>query len=31
VAGEGWTTACRVGAVDVLIGLFIVGVNVLSH
>jgi hypothetical protein len=30
-AGEGWATACRVGSVDVLLGLFIVAVNVLSH
>jgi hypothetical protein len=31
VAGQTWPAACRVGGVDVLIGLFIVGANVLSH
>lgn len=31
VAGLGWGKACRVGGVDVLLGAFIVGVNVLSH
>jgi hypothetical protein len=31
VAGQGWAAACRVGAVDVLLGLFIVGANILSH
>ncbi|MEW1860957.1 hypothetical protein OG896_13830 [Streptomyces sp. NBC_00669] len=30
-AGQGWGPSCRVGGVDVLIGLFIVGANVLSH
>ncbi|WNI15918.1 hypothetical protein [Actinacidiphila sp. ITFR-21] len=30
-AGQSWATACRVGAVDVLLGLFIVVVNVVSH
>ncbi|MEE4545184.1 hypothetical protein V2S66_24850 [Streptomyces sp. V4-01] len=31
VAGQRWQSACRVGAVDVLLGLIIVGVNTLSH
>jgi hypothetical protein len=31
VAGQGWAAACRVGGVDVLLGLFIVGANTLSH
>jgi hypothetical protein len=31
VAGQTWPAACRVGGVDVLIGLFIGGANVLSH
>lgn len=31
VAGQRWAAACRVGAVDVLLGLFIVAVNILSH
>nr|WP_161302385.1 MULTISPECIES: hypothetical protein [unclassified Streptomyces] len=31
VAGQAWPGACRVGAVDVLLGLCIVAVNVLSH
>jgi hypothetical protein len=31
VAGEGWRTACRVGGTDVLLGLFIVAANVLTH
>ena len=30
-AGRGWAAACRVGAVDVLIGLLIVSVNALTH
>lgn len=30
-AGQNWATACRVGGVDVLLGLLIVGANVLSH
>ncbi|MEV0375088.1 hypothetical protein AB0I10_35850 [Streptomyces sp. NPDC050636] len=30
VAGRGWVAACRVGGVDMLLGLFIVGANVLS-
>lgn len=31
VAGRQWVAACRVGGVDVLIGLLIVSVNALSH
>ncbi|MEV6010336.1 hypothetical protein AB0M29_26400 [Streptomyces sp. NPDC051976] len=31
VAGQNWPAACRVGGMDVLIGLFIVAANVLSH
>lgn len=31
VAGQRWAAACRVGLVDVLLGLFIVSVNTLSH
>ena len=31
VAGRGWAASCRVGAVDVLIGLLIVVANSLSH
>lgn len=31
VAGRRWAAACRVGGVDVLIGLLIVSVNALSH
>lgn len=31
VAGLRWATACRVGGVDVLLGLFIVLANALSH
>jgi hypothetical protein len=31
VAGQGWGSACRVGGVDVLLGLIIVSVNALSH
>ncbi|WUH89432.1 hypothetical protein OG900_04220 [Streptomyces sp. NBC_00433] len=30
-AGQGWGSACRVGAVDVLLGLFIVSANALTH
>lgn len=30
-AGQSWGPACRVGGVDVLIGLFIISVNALSH
>lgn len=30
-AGQGWASACRVGAVDVLLGLFIVSANALTH
>lgn len=30
VAGRGWAAACRVGGVDMLLGLFIVGANTLS-
>jgi hypothetical protein len=30
-AGQGWAPACRVGGVDLLLGLFIVAVNALSH
>lgn len=30
-AGQGWPAACRVGGVDVLLGLFIVSANALSH
>ncbi|WP_406278121.1 hypothetical protein [Embleya sp. NBC_00896] len=30
VAGQGWAAACRVGSVDMLLGLFIVGANMLS-
>ncbi len=30
-AGQSWPAACRVGAVDVLLGLFIVSVNALTH
>ncbi|NUS12353.1 MAG: hypothetical protein HOY69_13300 [Streptomyces sp.] len=30
-AGQGWASACRVGAADVLLGLFIVSANALSH
>jgi hypothetical protein len=30
-AGQGWLPACRVGGVDVLLGLFIVGANALTH
>jgi hypothetical protein len=31
VAGQGWPSACRVGGVDVLLGLCIVAVNILAH
>lgn len=31
VAGQGWGAACRVGGVDVLIGLVIIAVNAASH
>ncbi|WP_232792438.1 hypothetical protein [Actinacidiphila yeochonensis] len=31
VAGQGWGTACRVGCTDVLLGLFIIAANILSH
>jgi hypothetical protein len=31
VAGQPWATACRVGCTDVLLGLFIVAANILSH
>jgi hypothetical protein len=31
VARQSWATACRVGAMDVLLGLFIVAANILSH
>jgi hypothetical protein len=31
VAGQGWRSACRVGAADVLLGLFIIAANILSH
>ncbi len=31
IAGQGWWTAGRVGGVDVLLGLCIVAVNILSH
>lgn len=30
-AGQGWAASCRVGAVDVLLGLFIVSANALTH
>lgn len=30
-AGQGWPSACRVGLVDVLLGLFIVSANALTH
>lgn len=30
-AGQRWASACRVGLVDVLLGLFIVGANALTH
>ncbi|MFG1806078.1 hypothetical protein [Streptomyces sp. NPDC049040] len=30
-AGQGWGPACRVGVVDVLLGLFIVSANALTH
>ncbi|MGW5354471.1 hypothetical protein ACWERV_28630 [Streptomyces sp. NPDC004031] len=30
-AGQGWGPACRVGLVDVLLGLFIVSANALTH
>lgn len=30
-AGQVWRSACRVGGVDVLLGLFIVAANILSH
>jgi hypothetical protein len=30
-AGQGWGSSCRVGIVDVLLGLLIVSVNALSH
>ncbi|SHN09641.1 hypothetical protein [Actinacidiphila paucisporea] len=30
-AGQAWGSACRVGAVDVLLGLFIVSANALTH
>jgi hypothetical protein len=30
-AGQGWGSACRVGGVDVLLGLFIVSANALTH
>jgi hypothetical protein len=30
-AGQGWASACRVGVVDVMLGLFIVGANALTH
>lgn len=30
-AGQRWPSACRVGAVDVLLGLFIVSANALTH
>ncbi|WP_234343295.1 hypothetical protein [Streptomyces sp. NRRL F-5123] len=30
-AGQGWASACRVGLVDVLLGLFIVSANALTH
>ncbi|WP_327291127.1 hypothetical protein [Streptomyces sp. NBC_01198] len=30
-AGQGWGSACRVGMVDVLLGLFIVSANALTH
>lgn len=30
-AGQGWGPACRVGLVDVLLGLFIIGANALTH
>lgn len=30
-AGQGWASACRVGVVDVLLGLFIVSANALTH
>lgn len=30
-AGAGWAPACRVGLVDVLLGLFIVSANALTH
>ncbi|WP_225846096.1 hypothetical protein [Streptomyces sp. HPF1205] len=30
-AGQSWPAACRVGGVDVLLGLFIVSANALSH
>ncbi|MFI0897281.1 hypothetical protein [Streptomyces sp. NPDC020983] len=30
-AGQGWAPACRVGLVDVLLGLFIVSANALTH
>ncbi|WP_324604291.1 hypothetical protein [Streptomyces sp. NRRL F-5126] len=30
VAGQRWAAACRVGCADVLLGLFIIGANVLS-
>ncbi|WP_329139369.1 hypothetical protein OG552_33240 [Streptomyces sp. NBC_01476] len=31
VAGLAWPAACRVGSMDVLLGLFIVAANILSH
>ncbi|BBA99747.1 hypothetical protein RVR_6499 [Actinacidiphila reveromycinica] len=30
-AGQGWGPSCRVGGVDVMIGLVVVGANALSH
>jgi hypothetical protein len=30
-AGQSWGPACRVGLVDVLLGLFIIGANALTH
>ena len=30
-AGQNWASSCRVGGVDVLLGLFIVGANALGH
>ncbi|WP_405776127.1 hypothetical protein [Streptomyces sp. NBC_00859] len=31
VAGRGWARSCRTGCVDMLLGLFIVAANILSH
>ncbi|WP_328320310.1 hypothetical protein [Streptomyces sp. NBC_00388] len=31
VAGRGWPRSCRTGCVDMLLGLFIVAANILSH